>query len=71
MLSNPYESRKIAEEVAKNYAQEHKISKIILILEPKKGLYYFSDQDQALNNKMIAFRKLKLIRGKWKDRTLT
>lgn len=68
MLSNPFQTRTAAEEAAKEYAQENKITKFILILNPKEGSFLFSDQDQA-PTKTIAFKKLRLIKGKWRDRT--
>jgi hypothetical protein len=68
MISTPYETRTAAEEAAKEYAQENNITKFILTLDPKAGTFHFTDQDQA-PTKTIAFKKLRLIKGKWRDRT--
>ena len=68
MISTSYTTRTAAEEAAKEYAQENNITKFILTLDPKAGTFHFSDQDQP-NNKTIAFKKLRLIKGKWRDRT--
>ncbi len=68
MISTPYTTRTAAEEAAKEYAQENNINKFILTLDPKTGTFHFSDQDKA-PTQTIAFKKLRLIKGKWRDRT--
>ncbi|AIF52024.1 hypothetical protein [Pelosinus sp. UFO1] len=69
MISNPYPSKGTAKSGAKVYAANKGLTKFILIVDPEKKWYLFSDEDKAPEAKMIVFGRFQLVKGKWRDKT--
>lgn len=69
MLSKPYPSKGTAKSAAKLYAQQHKLTQFLLMLDLDQRKYHFSDQEKDLESKLIVFARYKFVKGRWQDKT--